>query len=479
MTVMNAFTLPRKKVLALPVGLLFVLLVLLSGCKNPEDPDQPAQTKPIIQRGPEIGPDASGDVPVSEEEYEKFPKYIVDPKAGRVSADAVILDMPPVDWQGQGNENSCSAWAAGYAVRSYLYHKETKTSYSLPSGFRDDKTVFSPRFIYNSVLQRLGPPLDNGISVPEALNLMMFTGVSTWADMPYIAGQFAHPVYPAQTHAAGNYKIKVWNTLPMNDNLEDNIKMFLKYRSIPVILSMIPDDGFKHPKGNIGNGYEMIGKEFVWKSYGKKTLPPDIKENSPIMGHAVVVFGYDDTKHAFKIMNSYGNGWAYEGCIWMDYDLIKTRKFINGQTRRVVRGAYMAIGSTAGLIPVQSTKPESWTLQVKCSTSSDEYAITFKEVKLPTGEGDIKFKLILDKGKDFTEKGSYMTILEGVYNSNTRFLKAELKEDHEIPFYIDKFEITLPSNNEYSDWVNVASTYVYPVPEITPRCKLRVRFRRE
>ena len=36
--------------------------------------------------------------------------------------------------------------------------------------------------------------------------------------------------------------------------------------------------------------------------------------------HAMVLVGYDDSKHAFLAMNSWGSNWGTNGCIWIDYD---------------------------------------------------------------------------------------------------------------------------------------------------------------
>jgi len=39
--------------------------------------------------------------------------------------------------------------------------------------------------------------------------------------------------------------------------------------------------------------------------------------------HAMVVVGYDNNRNAFEIMNSWGEGWANNGFIWISYDVFK------------------------------------------------------------------------------------------------------------------------------------------------------------
>ena len=365
-----------KKLLILPI----MILLSLSGCKKSEDVAVQGNQPPITQIGPEVGPGTFGVIPVPENEYDAYPKYIIDPREGRLSADPVNLDMPPPDWQGQGTESSCVGWATGYTTRSYLYHIDKNTVYLSTSGVRDNKTIFSPRFIYNSLIQKKGSPLDNGSRIDEALELLTNVGVCTWQDMPYLEKQFAYPVSTAQIQAAGNYKIKSWVRLPTENGalLVEYVKKFLKNRGVPIIISIIPDEGFQDPKENVGNGYEMLGNDVVWKSFVKKTPILGVKENVP--RHAIVVVGYDDTRHAFKLMNSYGNGWGNEGFIWMDYDLFPTNVSFNGKSERVVSEAYIAISSLAGLVPVQNAP----TGQIAISYACDE-----KQYRLPNGDPNL------------------------------------------------------------------------------------------
>ena len=36
--------------------------------------------------------------------------------------------------------------------------------------------------------------------------------------------------------------------------------------------------------------------------------------------HAMILSGYDDSKNAFKVINSWSSGWGEDGTIWVDYD---------------------------------------------------------------------------------------------------------------------------------------------------------------
>jgi C1A family cysteine protease len=67
----------------------------------------------------------------------------------------------------------------------------------------------------------------------------------------------------------------------------------------PVIVTLLADNSFI----NAGPG-------FIWRTSVAGSLR-----------HCVVICGYDDAKHAYKVMNSFGTSWGDAGFSWIDYDL--------------------------------------------------------------------------------------------------------------------------------------------------------------
>jgi C1A family cysteine protease len=63
------------------------------------------------------------------------------------------------------------------------------------------------------------------------------------------------------------------------------------------------------------NNFNNAGPGYIWKS----------KDASNGFGsHAITICGYDDAKHAYKAINSWGTGWGDAGYIWIDYDFLAT-----------------------------------------------------------------------------------------------------------------------------------------------------------
>jgi C1A family cysteine protease len=59
---------------------------------------------------------------------------------------------------------------------------------------------------------------------------------------------------------------------------------------------------------------------FIWKEY--------ISPRS--ISHTIAICGYDDAKHAYKIMNSWGTSWGDGGFSWIDYDFLPQASFYYG-----------------------------------------------------------------------------------------------------------------------------------------------------
>ncbi|MFC0774667.1 C1 family peptidase [Terrimonas alba] len=199
------------------------------------------------------------------------------------------LVMPPVG--NQGGEFSCVAFAAGYAARSAEYYYQTNaSSYDYVSN------IFSPEFLYNQT--KVGD-CGSGASTIRTLEFLKNTGVSTWQSMPY-SNTNGCSLLPtsSQLNEAANYKIISYSSVYKSDITA--IKNLL-VQNHPLIISVVLDQSFP-----------MAGPGFIWKSFS----------GSGGLGHSLTICGYDDAKHAYKVMNSWGTSWGDAGYSWIDYDFL-------------------------------------------------------------------------------------------------------------------------------------------------------------
>lgn len=222
-------------------------------------------------------------------------------------------DMPPPGRQ--GGLSSCVGWAIAYGLKSYEEKVEQGHSYFAGDQL-DANTVFSPSYIYN----QCNNGRDAGLLYPDAFNLLSQSGAATWADMPYDGHDFTTQPSAEVKERAKRYRIDFWRKVNTQDTKEIKAHLNAGY---PVLIGAKVDDGFM-----------KLQPGTTWSSAG-----------NPLGGHAMVVVGYDDDKHAFRLMNSWGQEWCEGGFGWVDYDFF----------RQVVSEAYVVKDARNGPPPPQPT----------------------------------------------------------------------------------------------------------------------------
>ncbi|MEY4331685.1 MAG: hypothetical protein RLZZ196_423 [Bacteroidota bacterium] len=219
---------------------------------------------------------------------------IAPPVSGVPSA--FVLNTPTP--RSQGSEGSCMAWAVGYeAFSTHWFYKTNATSYS------DAVNVFSPEYMYDMyrILYAIPSGQDPancnlGSSLQGCVQIIQDSGICVWNQMPYQSG--ICNTMPNSTQFADARQHKSIGTTRIYRTDSVGIKTAL-YNHHPIMIGIEIDNNFY----NAYNGY-------IWRTFG-----------TSIAGHGVSVVGYDDSKHAYKLMNSWGTGWGTGGFIWVDYDL--------------------------------------------------------------------------------------------------------------------------------------------------------------
>lgn len=204
------------------------------------------------------------------------------------------LFTPPVGYQ--GNEGSCVVFASAYAARSIeQYYRTNASDYNYSSN------IFSPEYVYNQI--KAGSSCFSGTSITTCLDFLYSKGVCTWQTMPYsdMNGCDLKPT-SAQDAEATNYKISNYSKMI---NIDITAIKTMLYSGHAVIVSLTVD-----------NGFVAAGPGYIWSS---------ATSTDGQASHTVALVGYDDAKHAYKIMNSWGTGWGDYGYSWVDYDFFPTR----------------------------------------------------------------------------------------------------------------------------------------------------------
>lgn len=306
--------------------------LILVQCKKSDDPSSVTPTTP----GTQVDSLRTGAKLLDRSAYEALP-LLKEPLVGaRVAADGkdpnlpasydLTPNMPPVGDQGQ--EGSCTAWAVAYAARSYYSKVSKGASYTTTDGKRNDEAVLSPAFVYNQI----NKGVDRGSYPGDALDLLQTKGVCTLKDMPYKEGDYKLQPTTDQQQKASVFKIKKWGRVTIDAKA---FKRWL-YLDYPIMVTAGVDALYYGVPGRV-NG------EYVWKS----------PKATNIHFHAMVIMGYDDSRKAFKVQNSWGKDWANQGYIWLDYDSMPN----------VILEAYVMVTGESGptpTIPVIQTGSYQW-----------------------------------------------------------------------------------------------------------------------
>ena len=191
----------------------------------------------------------------------------------------------------QGGEGACAAFAVNSAFTIQKYVRGGLT------GGYNDNNVYSPEWIYNIALR--GSSCGAGSSTLGNMSTVVSRGVPTWSALPFSS-------------------MNGCDTLMFTQAIRDNAAL-----NKGVWGFSTPTADINALKYNITRGYVGI-HGFQLDHQLTTNVVPNYIWNFPHFGdggpHAGCIIGYDDSKHAFLMLNSWGNTWANEGAVWIDYD---------------------------------------------------------------------------------------------------------------------------------------------------------------
>ena len=188
----------------------------------------------------------------------------------------------------QGSEGSCVSFAAVYYARSIEeYYATGATSFS------ESVNVFSPEFAFNQVASSNCASSNYFAN----LDLLKSMGACRISVMPY--DWFGCETQPndEQRADAANFKIASYYTISSSDLVAIKTRLAQNH---PIMVQSSVDDAFYY-----------AGPGFFWTSIGQG-----------VGIHAYTIIGYDDSKNAFRVVNSWGSNWGDNGFCWMSYDLL-------------------------------------------------------------------------------------------------------------------------------------------------------------
>lgn len=226
--------------------------------------------------------------------------------------------FPPV--RSQGSQGSCTAWAAGYYLNTYVQARDE----GLNAASGTNHLLCSPAFLYpleNDVV-------DNGACTYSVVRRLTEIGCASWAVMPYSASDWT--TWPDEA--------------PWVDALNRRTQSFFTLGNGS--LNGCSTSEFAAIKQLLANGELLVSDtdvHSVWYNYYPRTTSgiDNAVLYAPagdyVGGHAMTLVDYDDTRTyfdgvttktgAFLFVNSWGSGWGASntigrrGFMWVSYEL--------------------------------------------------------------------------------------------------------------------------------------------------------------
>lgn len=196
----------------------------------------------------------------------------------------------------QGQLGSCTACAfcAAFRIRTKVQRKYINF---LPSPLF---FYYNERVIEDTVQEDAGADVVDGEAYAQQ------HGVCSENKWPYIEARFAVKPTPACYAQALQYKIKSFQTITqLGNDLLQTMKTQLSNQT-PLLIAIAVYDSFESSE---------VGTTGI--------VPiPNITGESCLGGHEMCVIGYDDTRAAFFVQNSWGNKWGLKGRCYIPYAYI-------------------------------------------------------------------------------------------------------------------------------------------------------------
>lgn len=226
----------------------------------------------------------------------------------------------------QGEVGSCVAWAVGYAARSY--YRASEDPVSDPN---NPDNIASPAYIYSRTWRigerSRGSCEKSGSNVVHALRLLRDHGSGSLSSYP--ADRICALPSDASAPEAPQFRISGYELVAFKRGVAaggapqphphvvlDKLRLAIA-QGHPVIVGMTTD-----------NSLDALRPDEVLHSRAEAKLSAApsgdrLGGSEEFVGHAMVFVGYDDRRRAFRVLNSWGPGWADGGYGWIGYDAVR------------------------------------------------------------------------------------------------------------------------------------------------------------
>jgi C1A family cysteine protease len=283
-----------SRFLIIPVILVFMSSVTITSCTKEQVAD--FLTELLVQSM------ASWDA--ENENLDEIPQDLdINDQTGSLPANVDLsTKFPPIG--DQGEYGTCVTWAVGYNLKTALNGIDNQWSVSQ---LAQASNQTSPKDLFYAVPASQKGRNCNGTQFEAAMDQLISRGGASLSTVPYSNLGDCSQTPPSEWNQdAANNKLVNYRKIADKNNAAsmtvENFKAYLA-EGRPIAIGARLGDRFMRWNSDAVIDYDTYQNPGMQHAY-----------------HAMVLAGYNDSKGAFKLMNTWGNSWGNQGTIWIDYD---------------------------------------------------------------------------------------------------------------------------------------------------------------
>jgi hypothetical protein len=240
---------------------------------------------------------------VDDEKLDSIPQDldIIDSIKGLPTSVDLTSKFPPIGNQGQ--YGTCVAWAAGYNLKTAL--NGIDKGYTA-SQLAQPANQASPKDLFWSLSSSDKGASCGGTYFEAALGLMVERGVATLDVVPYTNMGDCSSSSSSWASAAANNKLANYRKIADSSD--------------PTSMTVTNFKGYLAEGRPIVFGAKLGDRFMSWNSSDVLSSDTYLQEGMQHAYHALILAGYDDSRQAFRVINSWGADWGDKGMIWVDYN---------------------------------------------------------------------------------------------------------------------------------------------------------------
>lgn len=241
---------------------------------------------------------------VDDEQLDEIPQDLdINDETGNLPSKIDLASkFPPIG--DQGEYGTCVTWAVGYNLKTALNGIDNQWTVSQ---LAQTQNQTSPKDLFWAIPSSDKGSNCNGTQFEAAMDQLIARGGASLATAPYTSLGDCSQTPPSDwTQDAADNKLVNYRKIADQSNAAsmtvENFKAYLA-EGRPIAIGARLGDRFMGWNSDAVIDYDSYNNPGMQHAY-----------------HAMVLAGYDDSKGAFKVINTWGSTWGNSGTVWVDYD---------------------------------------------------------------------------------------------------------------------------------------------------------------